>query len=202
MVIHVHHCSVQIVDACLKRNLIQDEERLLCIYSVEKRLFTALFFLCLLPLSLLLHVFQQAAVYSLVLYLLRRRFGGWHASKAWACQLLSLLIVFVNTCLLGLLVKQLPIKIVWMIDALILMIALITKPIYPPQVHFGQDVVVANHRRKNLFLLIIILLQCVGKRFADLMIYSMLAVLTCVISVYIENLRQENQRKRVFYESD
>ena len=64
-------------------------------------------------------------------------------------------------------------------------------------IHFDQEIKRANTRKKNLVLLAVIVLQLLLGAFGkDVLVYSLLAVLAGVTSVYIEILQQRIYRKK------
>lgn len=196
-VILMHTLSLAIAEACSTRGWIEVRDKPWCAYAVEKKLISLCFFLLLIPFAVVLGVLPQAAVFSCVLYLLRRRYGGWHAPFAWLCQVISITLVLAVTLIVGPAMTQLPTLVVWGTDAIVMTIAIIQPPVYPPQLHFNQEIKRANTRKKNLVLLAVIVLQLgLGALVKDILIYSFLAVLAGVTSVYIEILQQRIYRKK------
>ena len=193
----MHTLSLAIAEACSARGWIQAQDKPWCAYAVEKKLISMCFFLLMIPFAVALGVLPQAAVFSCVFYLLRRRYGGWHAPYAWLCQVISITLVLAVTLFVGPAMMHLPTLVVWGMDAIIMAIAIVQPPVYPPQLHFDQEIKRANTRKKNLVLLAVIVLQFVLGAFGkNVLVYSLLAVFEGVTSVYIELLQQRIYRKK------
>ncbi len=200
-VMSMHTVSLAIADACISRGWIEAQKKFWCAYAVEKKLTSLCFFLLMIPLAVVLDVLPQATVFSFAFYLLRRRYGGWHAPYAWLCQVISIALVLVVTLFLGPAMMQLPSFGVYGLDSIVMAVAVIQQPIYPSQLHFDQEIKRANTQKKNTVVLIVLILQIgLGVFVKDVLVYSLLAVLAGVISVYIEILRQHIYRKRDSYE--
>lgn len=197
----MHTLSIAIAEASISRGWIKAQDKLWCVYAVEKKLITLCFFLLMIPFAVALDVLPQAAVFSCAFYLLRRRFGGWHAPYAWLCQVISIALVLAITLLVGPAMMKFPSLVIWGSDAIVVAIAIMQPPVYPPQLHFDQEIKRANAKKKNLVLLIVLGLQLgFGIFVKDVLVYSFLAVLAGVISVYIEILQQRIYRKKASYE--
>ena len=193
----MHALSIAIAEASISRGWIKAQDKLWCTYAVEKKLIALCFFLLMIPFALLLNVLPQTAVFSCVFSLLRRRFGGWHAPFAWLCQVISVTLVLAVTLFVGPAMMQLPTLAVLGADVVVMVIAIVQPPVYPPQLHFDQETRQANTRKKNIVLLAVIALQLVlGALMKDVLVYSLLAVLAGVTSVYIEILQQRIYRKK------
>lgn len=200
-VMSMHTLSLAIADACISRGWIEAQKKFWCAYAVEKKLVSLCFFLLMIPLAVVLDVLPQATVFSFAFYLLRRRYGGWHAPYAWLCQVISIALVLVVTLFAGPMIIRLSPLMVWGADTIVVTVAITQPPVYPPQLHFDQEIKRANKNKKNLVLLIILGLQLgLGFFIKDVLVYSLLAVLAGIISVYIEILQQHIYRKRDSYE--
>ena len=198
----MHTLSLAIAEACSARGWIEVQDKSWCAYAVEKKLILLCFFLLTIPLVVVLNVLQQSLIFSCFFYLLRRRFGGWHAPYAWLCQVISITLVLIVTLLVGPALTQLPSLVIWYVNILVMAIAILQQPIYPPQLHFSQEIKQANAKKKNLVLITVLSLQLgLGSFVKDFLLYSLLAVLAGIISVYIEILHQIC-RKRDSYEQN
>lgn len=197
----MHTLSLAIAEACVSRGWIKAQEKSWCAYAVEKKLISLCFFLLMTPFAIALNVLPQAVMFACIFYLLRRRFGGWHAPYAWLCQVISVALVLIVTLFFGPAMMQLPSFVVCGMDAIVMAVAVIQPPVYPPQLHFNQEIIRANTKKKNIVLLIVVILQLgLGIFVKDIFVYSLLAVLAGVISVYIEILQQRINRKKGSYE--
>ena len=174
----MHALSIAIAEASISRGWIKAQDKLWCTYAVEKKLIALCFFLLMIPFALLLNVLPQTAVFSCVFYLLRRRFGGWHAPYAWLCQVISIALMLAVTLLAGPAMMKFPSLVIWGMDAVVMAIAIMRSPVYPPQLHFSQEIKRANAKKKNLLLIIVLALQLgVGIFVKDVLVYSFLRYL-------------------------
>lgn len=198
MVNAMHKLSLTIADACVARQWISEQEKPWCIYALETKLLSSVFFLFLTMIALVLGKLPETVIFSAVFYVLRQRYGGWHAPYAWLCQGISLTLILGAVLCLGPAMLMLPPAVVWGVNIAVMAIALIRQPVYPAQVHFDQEIKTANHQKKNHILCVIIGLQIVlGFFYRKMLIYSLLAVLAGILSVYIEIMRQRIQRRKV-----
>lgn len=187
----VHKIALAIADISVARHWIQPQDRPWCAYAVELKLISLLFFLILFPVTILLKVVWEALIFSMVFIVLRSRFGGWHAPHAWLCQLISVGLVLFTTIFVGPAALELPHALLWVADVFLLILVFSQKPVYQDQVHFDVKIQIANNKKKNAILFAIFFLQIIVSRFFySFFVYSMLAVLADLISVYIEIFHQ------------
>lgn len=197
----MHKVSVCFAEACCSRGWITTEDTPWCAYAMERKLITMLFFVLLLPVVLILDVLKEAAIFSFVMYFLRRRYGGWHAPYLWLCQGLSILLVLIVTLVIGPRLLTFPGQSVWGVDVALMALAFLQKPVYQPQMHFDENIIKANCRKKNQLLIFLFVAQTVLYALDNsFLIYSFLGVLTGVTSVYIELLQQFINREKDGYE--
>lgn len=193
----MHRLSVKFANICIARRWIQAQDEPWCIYAIEKKLLTVPFFLFLTIISIILKIFPQTAIFTCVFYSLRRRFGGWHAPYAWLCQIISTALVLEVDFVLGPAILALPTSAVLCMDSGVMVTAWMRKPVYPIQTHFTDEIIVANNKKKNHIVLAVVVLQIsFGLFYREALIYSLLAVLTGVISVYIEIMQQYINRRK------
>lgn len=187
----VHKIAIAIADISVARNWIQPQDRPWCAYAVELKLISLLFFLILFPVTILLKVVWEALIFSMVFIVLRSRFGGWHAPYAWLCQVISVGLVLFTTIFVGPAALELPHALLWVADVVLLILVFFQKPVYQEQVHFDAKIQIANKKKKNMLLFAIFFLQIIVSRFFySFFVYSMLAVLADLLSVYIEMFHQ------------
>ena len=197
----MHTLSIAIAEASISRGWIKAQDKLWCAYAVEKKLISLCLFLLIIPIALVLDVLLQALIFSCVFYLLRRPYGGWHAPYAWLCQVISIALVLVVTLFVGPAMMKFSSFALWVMDAIVMTVGILQPPVYPPQLHFDQKIKQANTKKKDLVLIVVLGLQLVGGILVkDVLVYSLLAVLAGVISVYIEILQQCICRKKGSYE--
>ena len=193
----MNNLSESITNACIARGWISEQDKPWCIYAIEQKLLANFLFLFLAVLSVILGKFIETAVFACVFYFLRRRYGGWHAPSAWLCQFISIALMLSVVMLIGPTIAKCPLVILWIVDLSILVIAFLQTPIYPPQVHFDQEIKTANNKKKNQILFVVIFMQfCISPFHEGILVYSLLAVLAGILSVYIEIMRQRIKRER------
>lgn len=185
----MHQLSICIAEACVKRNWIKAIDMDWCIYAVETKLLFCAFLTLTGIITWLLGALVEASIFVFVFCLLRSHMGGWHAPFAWLCQTISLSLVLLCTLILGPEIRMLRQEVLWGINIFALIIAYITKPVFPVQMHATEDVLIENTKIKNRILLLIFCVQVISFRFTQVfVIYSFLGTLFCVISIIIYNL--------------
>lgn len=198
----MHALAIKITDASIERKWIKPDDAPWCTYAIENKLMSAVVLISIFILALLLRAFLQAVIFICIFSGLRHRMGGWHAPYAWICIIASLCMVLAVILFAGPFVMQFPISAVWRIDIIVLTIALITKPVYPVQTHFNYDILCENNKRKNWFIIVLLLIQCVSnQRFPEFLVYGMLAVFMGIMSVYVESIHKFIQRRRISREN-
>lgn len=185
----MHQLSICIAEACVKRNWIKAIDMDWCIYAVETKLLFCAFLTLTGIITWLLGALVEASIFVFVFCLLRSHMGGWHASFAWLCQIISLSLVLLCTLILGPAIQMLCQEALWGINIFALIIAFITSPVFPVQMHTTEDVLIENAKIKNRILLLIFCIQVISAQFTQVfVIYSFLGILFCVISIIIFNL--------------
>lgn len=196
----IHAASQRIAHYCVKQSWVKKEDVAWCSYAIEKKLLTALFFFWLTLCAFVCGKYIEMGAFTLVFFFLRRRIGGWHAERAWSCQILSVVLVLSNVFAVGpLLITHMPMVGLFLADIVVFVWALILKPIYPPQVHFGTPEKQANNKKKNQLLVAVLLIQIIAGLLQKniVIVYSGLGVLTGIISVYIEQANQWLKERNV-----
>ena len=185
----MHQLSIRIAEACVKRQWIKAVDVDWCIYAVETKLLFCAFLTLAGMITWLLGVLVEASIFVFVFCLLRSHMGGWHAPFAWLCQIISLSLILFCTLILGPAIHMLCQETLWGINIFALIIAFITKPVFPVQMHATEDVLIENAKIKNCILLLIFCIQVISFQFTQvLVIYSFLGILFCVISIIVNNL--------------
>ncbi len=193
----MHKLAIAIAESSVRRNWISEDDKLWCAYAFEKKLLFFAFLLLLAPLTVMIGTLKETAIFVCAFYVLRRRIGGWHAPHAWLCQLLSMALVMAIELVIGPMLMEANAVLLGLIDSLVMIAGLIQSPVYPAQTHFDDDVIHANNVKKNQVLVCIIGLQCLlGAWDSGIVVYSLLAVSTGILSVYIEKLVQYSKRRK------
>lgn len=157
-----------------------------------------IFFLFLFVVCEIFRCFTEAISFSFPLLAFRRRMGGWHASSRLFCQIVSIDSVIFVCCFLGPTLTNLALWINVFINCVIIGIAFFLPPAYPSQLHFSNEEAKGNLQKKNLFLVMLIIIQ--GLLFAfnlNILIYTSLGLCFGIASVLIEHttkkLRKDNK---------
>lgn len=188
----MHGASVLLTEFFISREWIDAKDQDWCVYALETKLLAAIFFSAIAILTWIFGVLPQAAIFTVCFYFLRKRIGGYHAPRAWVCQLVSLGMVLCVTLLIGPALERILFSIVILVNVFTMIVSIATRPVYPPQTHFDGEVVAANYRKKNILILVIAAVQLgFGFYYPSVVIYTFLAVLTGLVSVYIELIRQK-----------
>lgn len=189
----MHKIATSLSDLLIEAEWISPRRREWCIYTLETKLQSVLFLLFAISISVALNAVNQALIFLLCFSLLRRRFGGWHAPSAALCELLSLSLVLFNILCLGPALSLIPGYLIRLLSICLLIICLITKPAFPAQVHFSSADIKANNTRKNILVSLAFLLQITTSRVAEsILIFSMLAEISCVLLVFMEKKAQKH----------
>ena len=189
----MHEVAILLTKRFISKQWIDTKDQNWCVYVIETKLLASFFSCVIIALAIILNALPQTIIFTLVFYHLRRRIGGYHAPNAWICQIAS---VFFVALLIGPALEQVPLLVIILANLIVLIFALIRQPVYPPQTQFDDVVVIANNRKKNIMLLLIATIQLVcGYFYPDVVVYSFLGVLTGLVSVYIELLRQRKKEE-------
>lgn len=165
-------------------------------YALDSFIGKTVFFVLLTIICVILHCFKEALIFSIVFLAFRSRMGGWHANSRWLCQLLSIGIVIVSSCILGPQFEKLRISILVSLNLSVIVISFFLSPAYPPQLHLSQDEIKGNIYKKNQLLIVLILIQLPLIFLLDYRIlsYTSLGLILGICLVFIERITQ-NKRK-------
>ena len=195
--IDMHKIAKRLANSCVEQEWISEHDRIWCVYAIEKKLLSCGFFSMLILVAICLRVLPQTLLFSVPFYILRRRFGGWHAPCVWLCQIISAILVALAVFIMGpYIIKQWTLQQIWCANMGVMVLAWNRTPVYPPQLHFDSGITIANNRKKNVIVLVATVVQvCFGCMYQSVLVYIFLAVLTGVISVYIEIFQQRINMK-------
>ena len=177
----------------VSRNLITVDRIPWCKYTLIRWLSTLQLYLILLIIALLLGRYLELLCFCFSLLSLRRRMGGWHAKKAWVCQLLSVFAPLICVYLLGPFIERVPFGVTVAWCFLINTAAFILKPVYPPQTHFDENIRTANDRKKRWLLILIVAIQIISIPLIgwNVMIYCSLGISVVLLSLVAEVGKQK-----------
>lgn len=133
--------------------------------------------------------------FSMSVTALRQRLGGWHAKNAWSCQIVSVFSALFAVFVIGPHMEKLAIWIIILFDIIIFLFGLVLKPVYPPQLHFLDDVIEANNQKKRQVLYIILIAQILSLIFYDrtVMVYSALGISAALSALIAEWFIQQRR---------
>lgn len=193
----VDRLSRHLATLCASRNIIDQQYVPHLQYKAEIVLRSSLFSLFLILIAFLLQKPLEVFTYSLTIYLVRRRMGGWHAPKPWICQLLSVGIVLLMTLLVGSLFTKIPRNIFFFPCLALDILSFFLSPAYPSQLHLTVQEEKANNKRKNAVLAFVALIQILAFLSWDyrIVIYTFLGLATTVITVLLEKICLKEGRR-------
>ena len=185
--------SFRLTEWFYQHQWIEENNYTWCLYVVEKKLLQICFLLILSVCCILSKQYMNTLVFMATLYLVRGRIGGWHAPYAWLCILLTTMQTWTVLYIVAPVLVDINPFFTWALNLLLLLIALRTDPIYPPQLHFDQEVISANRRKKNLILVCIVLIQIVsfGLGIEWILIFSFNGILVSMLLVFAEKFKQK-----------
>lgn len=178
----------RLAEWCCEKNWINAEDRMWCVYVLEKWMGILLFFSSVTVWMAVSGLWGETLGFLIPFYLLRRRIGGCHAKSARACYLISMGLVILISAFLGRWLLLLPRELILLLDGAAVLAGLLLSPAYPPQVNFTEEEKAANGRKKNLLLGEFFLLQLVttvipGFRFPA---FSFCGISVSLITVIIQ----------------
>lgn len=184
----IHKSAEGLANICCDRGWVQAELRQWCIYTLEKWLGILLFFSAVLFWVILSGQYIETAAFLIPFYFLRRRMGGCHAGSACTCFLISIGSVIIVGSFIGTWLLVFPSWLLIIADMLVVAMALVLCPEYPPQVHFTAEEKAANSRKKNFLLILLLFFQFFSFHFIDkrVLAYSFCGIAFCVVTVIIQ----------------
>lgn len=190
----IHRAAESLAVSCINRNWIEPEYKAWCVYALEKRICTGIFFTIVLCWMLFTNLYVETISFLAPFYLLRRRFGGWHAKTAIQCLFISMGFIVLGTFVGSLLINNTHAPIIFA-DTAIILFAIMLNPAYPPQLHFGREEVSANNKIKNFMLLAFFLGQLILGCLIEfkIMVYSFLGITIATATVVIVKYKQKRE---------
>lgn len=188
----LHSFAAKTATAALDRKLIREDRYEWCVYCLEKLFMKLVFAFWLTLFAVITKRYVEIIAFLAGVLPMRAKLGGWHAKRAWVCQVISLFLIFLLCCVLPVYIYCIP-KSVAAIGTLgALGVAFAVKPIYPPQLHFNHQVREANHHKKNGIVLIIAIVQVLFIVMNKILIasYLTMGVLVSLASLLIEYIIQ------------
>lgn len=192
----MHRLSNELATYCINRRWIDECNHSWCRYAIEKKLGLFLFLVLLFIGAIITTCFIESYTFAIVFYIFRKNMGGWHAKKAWSCQIIGFAIVIIAVRWIGPALEIVNISVIYIFDLALIGYSFILKPAYPAQLHFTQNEVKANIKKKNKILLVLLLFQNVALLILGplILIYSFIGLTIAVISVIIEKLHKKEER--------
>lgn len=113
-----------------------------------KKLLQFCFLLILSICCIISNQYFNTLVFMATMYFLRRRMGGWHAPYNWMCILLTTVTTFIVLYIFAPVLMRINSLTMWTLDILLILAAFRTNPIYPPQLHFEQEIISSNRKKR------------------------------------------------------
>lgn len=187
-----HRLAKKAAKICLDKNWIPFEQYDWCIYAFEKHINTISMFALILCIAILVRKTIEISFFLGSFITLRRRIGGWHSKYAWTCHIVSIIVLLLVLFVIGPNIELFNLRHIALLNMFVILACATICPIYPSQLYFDNDIIEANHRKKNRALFVIALIQifsCFAKRYA-LLTYSFLGILVAFIALVAEWVRQ------------
>ena len=183
----MHKLAYQIAAYSVEHGWINSDDLSICCYAFERRISSALFLLTQLLIYAPSGKLPESFIFITVVLSFRRRMGGIHAANAWICQIISTVSVLIFVFILGPTAERLCPIVIYLGDAILILTTFLIEPSYPTQVHFSQHDIMGNIHRKNVMLVLLILMQALSVALDDMLfiIYSSLGLLLVCFTVLI-----------------
>lgn len=172
----------------VSHNWISSSKTQWCQYALEKWLGMLVFVAICCLFAAITSTWIEVLIFTSVLYLFRRRLGGWHARTFCYCQLISIGTVIATILFIGPLLEFVAATTLIILDISIIICTYALRPIYPGSAHFTQDITLANTKKKDHLLLILVIFQCIFLKldFSLFLTYSFLGLAIADISVLLQ----------------
>ena len=195
-----HNLAKKAANICLNKDWIVFEQYDWCIYAFERRINAIPMFALALCIAVLTRKTAEVLSFLGSFIMLRRRIGGWHSKRAWGCQIISITVILLALFLIGPNIETLDLQQIVLLDTLIILVCAAIRPIYPLQLHFTDEVIAANNKKKHYVLFVIVLIQmlsCILKKYV-ILIYSFLGMsvaLVALVAEWINHYRKSSGMK-------
>ncbi len=189
----IHNTAARLTAMFIRKEWIGEELAPSCCYELETHLGRFLFFALLITISLALHKCAEALIFSVTLFLFRRRMGGWHAPSVWVCQTISVCIMLFVVLVGGPFLIRLGAFGISVSNVGIIATSFVIPPAIPHQMHLSDAEIAASIRKKNQLLLFLIVVQPLiylswG---IDDIAYTTLGLSFGIISIIHEKIKQK-----------
>lgn len=186
----IHFLSLRLAHCFARHDLIDEPHIPHLAYKAEMLIGTLFFAAFLAALALFSGRWLPILSFSVPVYLLRRRMGGWHAPSPGLCQLMSAASVLLAVFLLGPRAERLPASAIFAAALSLDVFALLLRPAYPPQLHFSAEEAQANQARKTRLIVWLFLVQLLAFAAGALpiVLYSLLGLSFTVATVLLEKI--------------
>lgn len=145
----LQNVSRNLTTLLIEKHIIDDSLRAMCEYSLQIRILESVTALTILVVGSHFAGIFHTIVFGICLLLLRKRAGGYHASKAWVCFFLSILVVLVSLKIFVPYCSKLPLWALGIIYIICVSILIKYAPINHPAMKMNQEELQGN--RKKMF---------------------------------------------------
>lgn len=192
----MYHAMAQKLTAiCMERKWIEPENAAWCIYTIEKWMSILTQFLIFLFFGIIIDQVLLVVLFVGSCYMLRRRIGGWHADTPWQCQLLGGTLVVVTVILILAVATKIPLWGHVLVAFIADTICILQKPVYPSQLHFSEEVLALNNRKKTQWIGILALLQVVCLCLSERVYFAAIncGVIVSLVALFIEKCYKKKE---------
>lgn len=190
----LHSISRRLTEWFFRHNWVEENNYTWCLYVVEKKLLQFCFLLILSICCIISNQYFNTLVFMATMYFLRRRMGGWNAPYNWMCILLTTVTTFIVLYIFAPVLMRINSLTMWTLDILLILAAFRTNPIYPPQLHFEQEIISSNRKKKNFTLVCITIIQVISVQlgFPQVLIFSFNGILVSILLIVAEKIKQKH----------
>lgn len=182
-----YYVAEKISNISIEKGWIEESQKEWCIYAFQRRIESVFWIAIIILIANLTGKLRETFLCSAIIFLLRRRIGGWHASNPRVCQTISISILLLIVMCWGPALEKLSNNILLLLGIMMGLIMMGIKPVYPQQLHFDEEVMRKNHKIKNLLSTLMIVIVVVLRLFMSHMIaYIVLGIATVLGSVLME----------------
>lgn len=127
----IQKIASSLTEYSVSRNWISSSKTQWCQYALEKRLGMLVFLSICCIFAAITSTWIEVLIFTLVLYLFRRRLGGWHARTFCSCQLISIGTVIATILSIGPLLELVATTTLIILDISVIICTYALRPIYP-----------------------------------------------------------------------
>ncbi len=192
----IKNISKVITQHFINKNIISENQKEMCEYSIHTRLMKMIFISSIFSLAIMREVVLETAVFLLVSLSLRRRTGGYHSKSEIACFIWSILFNFISVELIAVFFSKIHIFYNLTIYLISILILMKFAPINHPNMDMGEKEIKYHKKKMQFQIYVISFIIVILELFKQSSIISLVitGVMLVSISVIISKIiKQEVQ---------